>query len=73
MIIGTDLTRYYGLGAVQVRALDGVSLKIQFWRLLKFLSPINLKLSQGGKGKKKVNSVCYCIFIYIYMYVQRRP
>jgi len=29
MIIAQDLRRYYGLGAVQVRALDGVSLSIR--------------------------------------------
>ena len=27
MIIGRDIRRFYGIGAVQVRALDGVSLR----------------------------------------------
>ena len=39
MIIGTDLTRYYGLGAVQVRALDGVSLKIQRGEFVGVMGP----------------------------------
>ena len=44
MIIGTDLKRYYGLGAVQVRALDGVSLKIQKGEFIGVMGP-------SGSGK----------------------
>ncbi|MCE5298153.1 MAG: ABC transporter ATP-binding protein [Methanoregulaceae archaeon] len=44
MIIGSDLRRYYGLGAVQVRALDGVSLEIQKGEFIGVMGP-------SGSGK----------------------
>ena len=44
MIIGSDLRRYYGLGTVQVRALDGVSLEIQKGEFIGVMGP-------SGSGK----------------------
>jgi putative ABC transport system ATP-binding protein len=44
MIIGTNLRRYYGMGAVQVRALDGVSLKIGRGEFIGVMGP-------SGSGK----------------------
>ncbi|OPX74583.1 MAG: putative ABC transporter ATP-binding protein [Methanoregulaceae archaeon PtaU1.Bin059] len=44
MIIGRDLTRIYGMGAVQVRALDGVSVEIQKGDFVGIMGP-------SGSGK----------------------
>ncbi len=44
MIIGRDLTKVYGMGAVQVRALDGVSVKIQKGEFVGIMGP-------SGSGK----------------------
>ncbi|HOT02757.1 MAG TPA: ABC transporter ATP-binding protein [Methanolinea sp.] len=44
MIIGRDLTRIYGMGAVKVRALNGVSVKIQKGDFVGIMGP-------SGSGK----------------------
>lgn len=44
MIIGRDLTKVYGMEAVQVRALDGVSVKIQKGEFVGIMGP-------SGSGK----------------------
>ncbi|OPX66666.1 MAG: putative ABC transporter ATP-binding protein [Methanoregulaceae archaeon PtaB.Bin056] len=44
MIIGRDLTRVYGMGAVKVRALDGVSVRIQKGEFVGIMGP-------SGSGK----------------------